>query len=142
MKTRFTSLVHVKKNIMQKSERVLQEANTNLQKAKKALEDSLAFLQEISLPSHGKIAEFMAGRALLDAQRAVIQHNQEWLQYAKNEVEQAKEALKKNMTEYEKYKYLEYEEIKKALKKIKIKEAKDLDEIALMTYTNTSKEAS
>ncbi|UCN00089.1 flagellar export protein FliJ [Sulfurimonas sp. SWIR-19] len=142
MKTRFTSLVHVKKNIMQKSERVLQEANTNLQKAKKALEDSLAFLQEISLPSHGKIAEFMAGRALLDAQRAVIQHNQTWLQYAKNEVEQAKEVLKKNMIEYEKYKYLEYEEIQKALKKIKIKEAKDLDEIALMTYTNKSKEAS
>jgi len=142
LKTRFTSLVHVKKNIMQKSERLLQQANANLNKAKKALQDSLAFLQEISLPSHGKIAEFLANRALLDAQRTVIQHNEEWLAYTKNEVQQAKEQLKKDMIEYEKYKYLEYEEIQKVLKEIKIQEAKDLDEVALMTFTNKNKEAS
>ena len=127
---------------MQKSERLLQEANANLNNAKKALQDSLIYLQEISLPLHGKITEFLANRALLDAQRAVIQHNEEWLQYTKNEVAQAKEQLKKDMIEYEKYKYLEYEEIQKALKEIKIQEAKDLDEIALMTFTNKNKEAS
>jgi len=80
---------------MQKSERLLQEANANLNNAKKALRDSLTYLQEISLPSHGKITEFLANRALLDAQRAIIQHNEEWLQYTKNEVAQAKEQLKK-----------------------------------------------
>ena len=142
MKTRFTSLVHVKKNSMQKSERLLQQANLNFNKAKQALEDSLAFLQKIQLPSHGKIAEFLANRTLLDAQRAIIERNQEWLEYTKKEVAQAKEQLKKDMIEYEKYKYLEYEEMQKALKKIKIQEAKDLDEIALMTYTNKKKEAS
>jgi len=142
LKTRFTSLVHIKKNIVQKSERLLQQANANLNKAKKELQDSLAFLQEIKLPSHGKIAEFQANRALLDSQRAIIQHNEEWLQYTKNEVAQGKEQLKKDMIEYEKYKYLEYEEIQKALKEIKIQEAKELDEIALMTYTNKNKEAS
>ncbi len=142
MKTRFTSLVHIKKNIVQKSERLLQKAHANLNKAKKALQDSLAYLQEIRPPSHGKIAEFLANRTLFDAQRAIIQHNEEWLQYTKNEVAQAKEQLKKDMIEYEKYKYLEYEEIQKALKEIKIQEAKDLDEIALMTYTNKNKEAS
>jgi len=142
LKTRFTSLVHIKKNIVQKSERLLQKAHANLNKAKKALQDSLAYLQEIRPPSHGKIAEFLANRTLFDAQRAIIQHNEEWLQYTKNEVAQAKEQLKKDMIEYEKYKYLEYEEIQKALKEIKIQEAKDLDEIALMTYTNKNKEAS
>ncbi len=142
MKTRFTSLVYIKKNIVQKSERLLQQANANLNKAKKALQDSLEYLQEIKLPSHGKIAEFLANRTLFDVQRAIIQHNEEWLQYTKNEVAQAKEQLKKDMIEYEKYKYLEYEEIQKALKEIKIQEAKDLDEIALMTYTNKNKEAS
>ena len=142
MKTRFTSLVHVKKNIMQKSERLLQQTNANMNNAKEALQDSLAYLQEISLPSHGKIAEFLANRTLLDAQRAIIHHNEEWLTYTKNELVQAKEQLKRDMMEYEKYKYLEYEEIQKALKEIKIQEAKDLDEIALMTYTNKNKEAS
>jgi flagellar biosynthesis chaperone FliJ len=127
---------------MQKSERLLQKANANFNKAKQALENSLAFLQEIKPPSHGKIAEFLANRALLDSQRAIIQHNEEWLVYTEKEVQQAKEQLKRDMIEYEKYKYLEYEEIQKALKKIKIQEAKDLDEIALMTYTNKNKEAS
>jgi flagellar biosynthesis chaperone FliJ len=127
---------------MQKSERLLQKANANFNKAKQALENSLAFLQEIKPPSHGKIAEFLANRALLDSQRAIIQHNEEWLVYTEKEVKQAKEQLKRDMIEYEKYKYLEYEEIQKALKKIKIQEAKDLDEIALMTYTNKNKEAS
>ncbi len=142
MKTRFSSLVHVKKNIMQKSERLLQKANANFHNAKKALTESLTFLQDIEPPTHGKIADFLANRALLDSQRVIINHNEEWLAYTKTEVAQAKEQLKCDMIEYEKYKYLEYEEIQKALKQIKVKEAKDLDEIALMTYTNKNKEAS
>lgn len=127
---------------MQKSERLLQKANANLNKAKKALEESLTNLQEIKIPTHGKTAQFLANRALLDSQRAIIKHNEEWLQYTQKEVSQAKEQLKKDMIEYEKYKYLEYEEMQKVLKEIKIQEAKDLDEIALMTYTNKNKEAS
>ena len=142
MKTRFTSLVHVKKSIVQKSERLLQQSNANCNKAKKALEESLLYLKEIRLPSQGKIADFLANRVLLDSQRALIQHNQEWLEYTQKEVEQAKEQLKCDMIEYEKYKYLEYEEMQKALKEIQIQEAKELDEIALMTHTNKKKEAS
>ena len=142
MKTRFTSLVHVKKNIMQKSERLLQEANANMNNAKKALRDSLVYLQEIEAPKQGKIADFLANRALLDSQRAIIQHNEEWIAYTQEEVKTTQEQLKKDMIEYEKYKYLEYEEMQKILKKQKIQEAKDLDEIALMTYTNKTKEAS
>jgi len=142
LKTRFTSLVHVKKNIVQKSERLLQQSNANCNKATKALEESLLYLEKIRLPSQGKIADFLANRTLLDTQRTLIQHNQEWLEYTKKEVEQAKEQLKCDMIEYEKYKYLEYEEMQKALKEIQIQEAKELDEIALMTHTNKKKEAS
>jgi len=142
LKTRFSSLVHVKKNIMQKSERLLQQANANRQNAKKALKDSLAYLQDIQAPQQGKIADFLANRALLDSQRAVIRHNEEWLAYTQDEIKKAQEQLKKDMIEYEKYKYLEYEEMQKILKKQKIQEAKDLDEIALMTHVNKTKEAS
>jgi len=127
---------------MQKSERLLQEANANMNNAKKALRDSLVYLQEIEAPKQGKIADFLANRALLDSQRAIIQHNEEWIAYTQEEVKTTQEQLKKDMIEYEKYKYLEYEEMQKILKKQKIQEAKDLDEIALMTYTNKTKEAS
>ncbi len=134
MKTRYTPLVSVKKNTMQKSERVLQSANANLNSAKIALEISFNELNTISTPQTGQIIEFLSARTLLDAQRAMIRHNEEWVGFAKNEIAQAKEQLKVDMVEFEKFNYLELEEVKKMLKKIKVQEAKDLDEVALMTY--------
>ncbi len=134
MKTRFSSLVSVKKNIMQKSERLLQTANKNLLNAKIALQDSLSLLQNIITPKEGSMAEFLANRSLLDSQRSIIEHNEGWVDYAQKEVLEAKEQLKRDMIEYEKFKYLELQEIEKILKEQKIQEAKDLDEVALMTH--------
>ena len=134
MKTRYSSLVSLKKNTMQKSERVVQNANKTLLNAKEALRNSLAELQDISSPDHGFISEFLANRTLLDAQRALIKHNQEWVQYATQELQNAQEQLKKDMIEFEKFKYLEVQEIEKFMKAKRVQEAKDLDEIALMTF--------
>ena len=139
MKTRFSSLVTVKKNSMQKSERVLQNANKNLQNAELALRESFAELQNIPSPDHGVIADFLANRTLLDSQRAIISHNEAWRAYAQQEVLEAKEQLKYDMIEYEKFKYLELQEIEKILKARKIQEAKDLDEVALMTHAKKTK---
>ena len=77
---------------------------------------------------------FLQSRTLLDSSRHLIQHNQEWAQFAQQQVYLAKEELKKSMIEYEKFNYLELEEIKKFLQKEKIEEAKLLDEVALMTH--------
>ena len=134
MKTRYTSLVSVKKNLMQKSERALQSANANLQSAMSALELSFTELSSIETPTTGQISEFLSSRVLLDAQRNLIKHNEEWVLFTKKEIEEAQEQLKKDMIEYEKFNYLELQEIKDILHKRKIQEAKDLDEIALMTY--------
>jgi flagellar biosynthesis chaperone FliJ len=134
MKTRFSSLVTIKKNTMEKSERLMQSANKNLQNAKTALQESLALLNDIHTPQTGNMSEFLANRSLLDSQRALIEHNEEWVVYANKEVLAAKEQLKLAMIEYEKFKYLEVQEIEKILKAQKIQEAKDLDEVALMTH--------
>jgi len=134
MKTRYTSLVSVKKNIMQRSERALQAANANLNSATAALEISLSELATIEAPSSGKISDYLSSRVLLDAQRNLIKHNEEWVSFAKTQIKEAQERLKADMIEYEKFHYLDLEEIKEILRKRKIQEAKDLDEIALMTY--------
>ena len=134
MKTRYTSLVSVKKNIMQRSERALQAANANLNSAIAALEISLSELATIEAPSSGKISDYLSSRVLLDAQRNLIKHNEEWVSFAKTQIKEAQERLKADMIEYEKFHYLDLEEIKEILRKRKIQEAKDLDEIALMTY--------
>jgi flagellar biosynthesis chaperone FliJ len=139
MKTRFSPLVKLKKNTMQKSEQVVQRANADLNSAATALEISYQSIQEITPPQSGSMKEFLASRSLLSSGRGVIRHNQEWLNYAKNQVKQAKEKLKLDMIEHEKFKYLELQEINKEMKKIKLQEMKDLDEVALMTYAKKGK---
>lgn len=139
MKTRYSPLVSVKKNIMQKSERVVQSANATLQNATTALQKSYEELELIQTPLSGKINEFLSSRVLLDAQRSLIKHNEEWIIFAKKELESAKEQLKTAMIEFEKFKYLEYEEIQAKLKEQKLREAKELDEVALIAHARKSK---
>lgn len=119
---------------MKKSERVVQSANADLNSAVMALQISKNSLNSIGTPESGFMSDFLASRTLLDSGRNLIKHNQEWVEYSKNQVHLAKEQLKIDMIEYEKFKYLDLQEIKKIIKKQKMLEAKELDEVALMTY--------
>ena len=139
MKTKFTSLVKLKKSTMQKSERLVQKANADLNSASIALKISYDSLKDVEAPLSGNMLDFLASRTLLDSQRGLIKHNNEWVFYAKGQVEAAKEQFKLDTMEHEKFKYLELEEIKKEIKKLKAQEAKDLDEVALMTYEKKNK---
>ncbi|WP_428737396.1 flagellar export protein FliJ [Sulfurimonas sp.] len=136
MKTRYSSLVSVKKNIMQKSERVLQTKNFARNNAKEALTESLSQLEQLQSPKSGLVSDFLSSRALLDLQRSLIRHNEEWLAFATKEVQEAQEQLKRDMIEYEKFQYLEVQEVEAIKRKEKIKEAKELDEVALITHNN------
>ena len=140
MKTKFTSLVKLKKSTMQKSEKVVQKANADLNSAAMALQISYNSLKDVDAPTTGNMSDFLASRSLLDSQRGVIKHNNEWVDYAQSQVKSAKEQLKTDMIDFEKFKYLEYQEVKKEMIKIKIQEAKDLDEVALMTHAQKNKE--
>lgn len=139
MNTRYSSLVKLKKSTMDKSERVVQKANADLNSAAMALQISYSDLKDVEVPTTGNMSDFLASRTLLNSQRDLIKHNNQWVDYAKNQVKIAKEQLKSDMIDFEKFKYLEYQEIKKHLSEVKAKEAKELDEIALMTYTQNQK---
>jgi len=139
LNTRYTPLVKLKKSTMDKSERVVQQANADLNSASMALQISYNSLDDIDMPNTGTMSAMLASRSLLTSQRSLIQNNQEWVSFAKNQVFQAKENLKKDMIEFEKFKYLELQEIKEQIKKQKIQDAKDLDEVALMTFSNNEK---
>jgi flagellar export protein FliJ len=139
MKTRYTPLVTLKKSAMDKSERVLQSANADLNSATEALKLSYNLLLDIETPKSGSISSLLASRTLLDSQRGMIQHNHKWVDFAKNQAELAKKQLKLDMIEHEKFKYLEVQEIKKIIKEQKIKDAKELDEVALMGYAQKGK---
>jgi hypothetical protein len=120
---------------MDRSERVVQKANADLNSAAMALEISYNALEDIDSPKSGSMSEFLASRTLLASGRGVIKHNQQWVGFAKNQVNQAKEKLKLDMIEHEKFKHLELQEINKKIKEMKLQEMKELDEVALMTHT-------
>ncbi len=141
MKTRFNSLVTLKKRTMQKSEEILQGLNKDLNSASEALQLSYDSLKDVEIPITGTMSDMLASRTLLSSQRSLIHHNKEWVDFATNQVNQAREQLKLDMIEYEKFNYLELEEIKKMLQEIKIKEAKDLDEVALMAHANNKRKS-
>ena len=134
MKTRYSPLVKLKKSAMDKSERLLQQKNAELTNAKKSLEDSYEYLDTISQPASGNINDLLASRSLLSSQRGLIENNKEWVRFAKDQLEDAKKRFKEDMIEFEKFKYLEVQEIKKYQKELKIKESKELDEVAMMTF--------
>lgn len=139
MKTRFTPLVKFKKNTMQKSEQFLQKANANLNSAAIAMELSYSSLEDVEPPKSGRMSDMLASRVLLGSQRELINHNKEWVEFASNQVNQAKKQLKVDMMEHEKFQYLELQEIKQEFKKRKAAEEKNLDEIALMAYNGNKK---
>ena len=126
MKTRFSSLVKLKKNTMDKSEQVVQRANADLNSAAIALEISYQSIKDITPPQNGSMKDFIANRTLLSSGRGLIEHNKEWTKFAKNQVESAKEKLKLDMIEHEKFKYLELQEIQKEIKKLKVKDRKSV----------------
>ncbi len=138
MKTRFSSLVNLKKNIMQKSELAVKKTIVDLNSATEALERSYRSLSDIQPPKSGNMKEMIASRMLLHSQNGIIHHNKEWVDFATRQVQEAKDQLKRDMIEHEKFKYLELEEIKKLIKEQKIQETKDMDEAGLMAYSDRS----
>ena len=138
MKTKYSPLVQVKKNIMQKSERVLQSANAKLYRLQDELKSSIVALDSIVTPSSGKISEFLSSKTLLESQRLLIQQKEALLFSVQEEMKEAKAQLKVDMIEYEKFNYLDLQERKEFEERKKREEAKELDEVALLIYSKTA----
>ncbi len=138
MKTKYSPLVQVKKNIMQKSERVLQSTNAKLYRLQDELKSSIVALDSIVTPSSGKISEFLSSKTLLESQRLLIQQKEALLFSVQEEMKEAKAQLKVDMIEYEKFNYLDLQERKEFEERKKREEAKELDEVALLIYSKTA----
>ncbi len=134
MKTRYTPLLKLKKNELDLCEREVQKANQVVLSASSALQEAYALLQTLQLPQKGTIKEMLSANSFIGVQREIVEDKKNWLSFAKHQAEAAVGKLKRLHVEHEKFKYLDFEEIKKMVKLRAIKESKDLDEIALMTY--------
>ena len=135
MKTRFSPLVKLKQDAMNRCEHELRRAHHRLDEARNALEAAYEELRRAEMPTSGSMGLFLQSRTLLSLQRDAVAKRQSRVAEAESELEGAQEAYKTAMVEYEKFKYLEAEEIKTVLLKEKRRHEREMDEIAVQNYS-------
>lgn len=131
MKTRYTPLVKIKKNLFDTSERRLAEANARHQAAREALESALQELHRMTQISCGTMAQMLQQRTLMGVAREQITQLRQAVSRSEAEVSRAKTVLRQHLQTYEKFKYLEAKETQALLAHAKSKEQKELDEYAI-----------
>ena len=119
-------------------EKSVQSCHQTISLIKVKIETSYADLRSMEIPKGGDFSIFRQMQLLKQRLQDEIKFNKYNLQMAENALIKAMQQLKTANIEHEKFIYLETNEIEKAMKVQKLKEAKDLDEIALMTFNRNS----
>ena len=137
MKTKFDSIVKVKKNEVEKIERNINKLNSSI----KMLEDKIITLNNklssFTFPKNGNFSEFNQYKILQNSLIEEIENFKNQLNILNNRKKELFQEYKKANIEYEKMKYLQNEEIKRVLKKKKKKEQLEMDEIAILLRENS-----
>ena len=107
MKSKFTSVVRVKKQEMDKVEAKLVVARLNVRNAEEKIALLRAKLNEFNLPKSGNIGELRENLELINIARAELSACKESLEIAKKEGLHYEHKYKNANLEYEKMKYLE-----------------------------------
>ncbi len=132
MKTKFDSVVKIKKQEVEKIERNIEKINSSILMLKNKITNLKQSLNSLSLPQNGNFSIIqqinLQKNILLDE----IKNYENQINFLENRKSELIKELKKANIEYEKMKYLQNEEIKKQIKQKRLQEAKKIDEIAIM----------
>jgi len=135
-KTKFDSLVKLKKLKIDEIQSNISKINSSLQKELNNLQILENEFASMALPKEGNFAVITQFKMIQQAKIREINQKKSQIEFIKSQIENLNNQLKDANLEYEKIKYLQAEEIKKYIKKLKEAEAKNMDEIALMLYKN------
>jgi len=132
MKTKFDSVVKFKKRAVEKIENDIKKINIAILDLKNKIDELNSSLISFSFPKTGTFSQFTYIKANQDLVRQEINSLNSQIDMLNARKKDLLEELKKAKIEYEKMKYLQGEEIKKKVKEIRLKEIRDMDEIAIM----------
>lgn len=135
MKSKFSQVVKVKKQALDLAEARVAKARSNVVICEQNHEKARAVLAKFQLPKNGTTNELNESLNLVGLMRNEIKALNEKLEISKRELMHFTHQYKNANLEYEKMKYLEQEDIKKILKQIKHKEAIELDEFAVIKFS-------
>jgi len=134
MTTKFSQLAKLRKQKLESIE--IEIAIANRQK-RDALSNIQRLNEEINLvviPKKGNFSEISIRNDAIRSVSIRKKAQEELIVSLNRHLEELQKAYKSANIEYEKIKYLEERELQKRIKKIKLKESKELDEIANMLY--------
>lgn len=134
MKTKYSSVLKIQKQNLDKAESNLSKARARLRQNELEFELASKQCEELSLPSSGSVQNLKQSLEILGVARAFKENKKEKLILSNKEVSHYQMLYKRANLEYEKIKYLESEELKKIKEKIKKEEEKFIDEIAISRY--------
>jgi flagellar biosynthesis chaperone FliJ len=136
VKTKFSAVVKIKKQVVEKIERDIQKINSSILKVKQQIEEIQNILYSLTPPQNGNFPLFSQIKTQQNMLRSEIEKLNSQILFLENRKNELMNELKKSNIEYEKMKYLETQEIKKMLKKSKLKESREMDELAILLRKN------
>lgn len=136
-KTKFSQILKVKKQALEKIEIDLTKSRNKLAMLKNNLSVLLLQISSHEFPKKGTNVELRANLAILQAYKNEKDALNEKINLTDKEILHFEHLYKKAYLEYEKIKYLEEEEIKKSIAKAKKQEQIMLDELATQRFTYT-----
>jgi len=140
MKTKFSQLVKVKKRRIDEIENELLDTQNQKRRVLIQIEDLLKEISKIKTPKSGSFSQINIAHFHLKNFSNQKNRYEEEIVKLDQQILGIKELYKEANIEFEKVKYLEDLEIQKQLHELKIKENKDMDEIANMLFAKQSRD--
>lgn len=135
MKSKFSSIVRVKKQALDRAEAKVAIARANVATYELNLNNAKAELNSFGLIKSGNVNELKQELYKLNIMRDEVATLSEKLNLAQRELAHFTHQYKNANLDYEKMKYLEQEDFKLAIKIAKQKEALMLDEFATIKFS-------
>ncbi|HEH5661512.1 TPA: flagellar FliJ family protein [Campylobacter jejuni] len=141
MKSKYNSVVKVRKQQLDKAESNLNQAKQRQLEHEKAYELSRQEYESLGvLPKSGSIAELRSNLSMAQVGREALARAKEKVELSKKEMNHYQFLYQKAHLDYEKMKVLEAEEIKQKQKELAKAEEKFLDEIAISRFFKGEKD--
>ena len=122
-------------------EKAVQSCHGTIHQIKEKIKTATDELRAMPIPQKGDFSLYRQMQLLKQRALDEISFSKHNLAVAENALVKAMQQLKTANIEHEKFIYLETTEIEKVLKAAKIKDAKELDEIALMGFNKRKNDA-
>ncbi|AXL34381.1 flagellar export protein FliJ [Campylobacter jejuni] len=141
MKSKYNSVVKVRKQQLDKAESNLNQAKQRQLEHEKAYELSRQECENLRvLPKSGSIAELRSNLSMVQVGREALARAKEKVELSKKEMNHYQFLYQKAHLDYEKMKALETEEIRQKQKELAKAEEKFLDEIAISRFFKGEKD--